>query len=177
MRRDRLPTAVLLGFPCGPAGKESACNAGGLGSIPGLGRSPGEGKGYPLQYSGLENSMDCIVYGVSESDTTEWFSLHFIHYLLLEQKRSGGGGLVTQSCPTLAAPWTVSHQAHLSMGFPRQEYWSRLPFPSPDLPNPGIEPSSPTLQADSLSTEPPGKQVYFVFIFSSFSFVLCVTFT
>jgi len=44
-----------LGFPCGSAGKESACNAGDLGSIPGLGRSPGEGKGYPLQFSGLEN--------------------------------------------------------------------------------------------------------------------------
>ena len=48
------------GFPCGSAGRESSCNAGDLGSIPGLGRSPGEGKGYPLQYSGLENSMDCI---------------------------------------------------------------------------------------------------------------------
>jgi len=47
-----------LYFPCGSAGKESTCNAGDLGSIPGLGRSPGEGKGYPLQYSGLENSMD-----------------------------------------------------------------------------------------------------------------------
>ena len=58
------------GFPCGSAGKESTSNAGDLGSIPGLGRSPGEGKGYPLQYSGLENSMDCIVHGVSkESDT------------------------------------------------------------------------------------------------------------
>ena len=54
------------GFPCGSAGKISACNAGGLGSIPGLGRSPGEGKGYPLQYSGLENPMDYI-----ESDKTE----------------------------------------------------------------------------------------------------------
>ena len=59
-RRDRLPTPVFLGFPCGSAGKESACNAGDLGSIPGLGGSPGEGKGYQLQYSGLENSMDCI---------------------------------------------------------------------------------------------------------------------
>ena len=49
-RRDRLPTPVFLGFPCGSAGKESACNAGDLGSIPGLERSPGEGKGYPLQY-------------------------------------------------------------------------------------------------------------------------------
>ena len=50
-------------FPGGSSGKESACNVGDLGSIPGLGRSPGEGNGYPLQYSGLENSMDCIVHG------------------------------------------------------------------------------------------------------------------
>ena len=64
-RRDRLPTPVLLGFSCGSAGKESACNAGDLGSIPGLERSPGEGKGYLLQFSGLENSMDCIVHGVT----------------------------------------------------------------------------------------------------------------
>ena len=57
----------LKGFPCGSAGKESACNMGDLGSIPGLGGSPGEGKGYPLQYSVLENSMDCIVHGVAKS--------------------------------------------------------------------------------------------------------------
>ena len=65
-------------FPCGSAGKESACSssAGDLGSIPGLGRSPGEGKGYPLQHSGLENSMDCVVHGVEkELDTTERLSL------------------------------------------------------------------------------------------------------
>ena len=57
------------GFPCGSAGKESSCNAGDLGSIPGLGRSPEEGKGYPLQYSCLENYMDCIVHGVTKSRT------------------------------------------------------------------------------------------------------------
>ena len=68
-RRDRLPTQVLLGFPCGSAGKESACNAGDLGLIPGLGRSPGEGKHYPLQYSSLEISMNCIVHGVAKSQT------------------------------------------------------------------------------------------------------------
>ena len=68
-RRDKLPTPVCLGFPRGSASKESACDAGDLGSIPGLGRSPGEGKGYPLQYSGLENSMDCIVHGVTKSQT------------------------------------------------------------------------------------------------------------
>ena len=62
----------VLGFPCGSAGKESVCNAGDLGSIPGFGRSSGEGKGYPLQDSGLENSMD---YGCKELDTTEHFSL------------------------------------------------------------------------------------------------------
>ena len=56
-------------FPDSSVGKESACNAGVLGSIPGLGRSPGEGKGYPLQYSGLENSIDCIVHGVAKSQT------------------------------------------------------------------------------------------------------------
>ena len=58
-----------MGFPGGSAGKESACNAGDLGSIPGLGRSPGKGNGYPLQYSGLENSMDYIVHGVTKSRT------------------------------------------------------------------------------------------------------------
>ena len=58
-----------LGFPCGSAGKESAFSVGDLDSIPGLGRSPGEGKSYPLQYSSLENSMDCIVHGVTKSGT------------------------------------------------------------------------------------------------------------
>ena len=60
LERDRLPTLVFLGFPCDSAGKESACNAGDLGSISKLGRASGEGKGYPLQYSGLENSMNSI---------------------------------------------------------------------------------------------------------------------
>ena len=58
-----------MGFPGGSDGTESACNAGDLGSIPGLGRCPGEGEGYPLQYSGLENSMDCTVHGVAKSRT------------------------------------------------------------------------------------------------------------
>ena len=58
-----------MGFPCGSAGKESACNAGDLGLIPGLGKPAGEGKGYPLQYSGLQNSMDCIVNGVPKGWT------------------------------------------------------------------------------------------------------------
>ena len=69
------------GFPGGSVGKESACNPGGLGSIPGLGRPPGEGKGYPLQYSGLE-PWDC-----KESDTTEQLSLHFTSYIILRFMR------------------------------------------------------------------------------------------
>ena len=59
------------GFPAGSACKESACSVGDLSLIPGLGRFPGERNNYPLQYSGLENSMDCLVHGVAESDTTE----------------------------------------------------------------------------------------------------------
>ena len=58
-----------MGFPCGSPDKESACNAGDLGSIPGLGRYTGEGKGYPLQYSGLQNFVDCIVHGLAKSWT------------------------------------------------------------------------------------------------------------
>ena len=68
-RRDGLPTPVFLDFPSGSAGKESTHNMGDLGSIPGLRRSPGKGKSYPLRYSGLENSMDYTVHGVTKSRT------------------------------------------------------------------------------------------------------------
>ena len=86
---DRPPTPVLLGFPGGSAGKESACNVGDLGSVPGLGRlrdlglssglgrCPGEGNGYPLQDSGLQSSTDCIVHGVAESTRLGGFHFHF----------------------------------------------------------------------------------------------------
>ena len=60
---------LLSGFPCGSTGRESACHVGDLGSIPQLGRLPGEGKGYPLQCSGLEKSMDCVVHGFAKSQT------------------------------------------------------------------------------------------------------------
>ena len=64
--------------------------------------------------------------------------------------------LVAKPCLTLVSPWTVAQKIPLSMRFPRQGYWSGLPFPSPEhLPDPGIEPWSPALQADSLPTEPP----------------------
>ena len=80
LRRDRLPTPVFLGFPCGSAGKESACNAGDLGLIPALGRSPGEGHGNPLQHSCLESLhgqrslAGYSPWGCKESDTTEQLS-------------------------------------------------------------------------------------------------------
>ena len=81
-RKNRLPTPVFLSFPSGSDGKESTCNAGDLGSTPGLGRSPGEGYGYPLQYSGLANSMDrrtwwVTVHGVAKS----WIWLCNFHAL------------------------------------------------------------------------------------------------
>ena len=81
-RRHRLPTPVFLGFPYGSAGKESACSVKDLGSIPRLGRSPGDGNGYPLQYSGLENSMDCIVHGVAKSRT----HLNDFHFTMKEEQ-------------------------------------------------------------------------------------------
>ena len=71
-------TLSSLGFPGGSDGRESACNVGDLDSIPGLGRSPGEGKGYPLQYSGVENSMDYIIHGVTKS----WTRLSNFHFTL-----------------------------------------------------------------------------------------------
>ena len=95
-RRDRLPTPVVLGFPGCSAGKEPACNAGDLGSIPESGRSPGEGNSNPLQYSGLENSTDCIAHGVSES------AQHIRQCALCS---------IAKSCPTLCDPRDCSPSA------------------------------------------------------------------
>ena len=93
-RRDRQPTPVFLGFPCGSASKESACSVGDLGSIPGLGRSPGEGNSYPLQYSGLENSMDYTVHGVAKSQI-QLSDFHLYPY--------AAAAKLLQLCPTLRA--------------------------------------------------------------------------
>ena len=100
------PPCPLLGFPDAFAGKESACNAGKLGSIPGLGRSPGEGNGYPLQYSCLENSMDCSIHGAEKSWTWLTNCLYALCWSTFSQsvlcgtgqvpyswRRRGGGGL------------------------------------------------------------------------------------
>ena len=75
-------------FPDGLDGKESTCNAEDQGSIPGLGRSPGEGKGHPLQYSGLENSMDSP-WGLKESDTTERLSLSTLDVVTIPSIQTG----------------------------------------------------------------------------------------
>ena len=89
-------------------------------------------------------------------------------YVKYIYKTYGGGGVVAQLCPILVAPWTVAHQAPLSMGFLRQQYWSGLPFSFPrDLSDPGIEPvslvlrQSPTSQANSLPTKLPGKPIVY----------------
>ena len=127
-------------------GKESVCNAVDPSSVTRSGKYAEEGTGYPLQYSGLENSMDCIVHGVTKSRTRlSNFLFHFQSRVWL-----------------FVTPGTVACQARLLMGFSKQEYWSRLPCPPPgDRPHPEIEPKSPALQVDSLLPEPTGKQVYY----------------
>ena len=103
-------TSEKVGFPGGSAGKESACNVGDLGSIPGLGRSPGEGKGYPLQYSGLENPMDCIVHGVAKSQT--WLSdFHFL------QRKCPSFSLYSWNTAVLPTYITCRHRCCLAIVF------------------------------------------------------------
>ena len=89
-RRDRLPTPLFFGFPYGSAGKESTCNVGELGSIPQLGRSPGEGKGYPLQYSGLENGL-YSPWGLKEWDRSEQLSLSLQVALVVKNLPANAG--------------------------------------------------------------------------------------
>ena len=125
----------------------------------------GEGNGNPLQCSCLENPRDSrarwtAICGVaqsrrqlkrlSSSSSNPALNCSCFHWL------QSGKKVKSLSCVQLfVAPWTVSHQASLSMGFSRQEYWSRLLFPSPgDLPNPGIKPGSLAFQADALPSEP-----------------------
>ena len=130
-------------FPCGSTGKESTFNEGDLGLIPGLGRSHGEGKGYPFQYSGLENSMHCIVRGVAKSQT-QLSSFHFHQFTIYIQFSS-----FTQSCPTLCDPMNrstpglpVHHQLpeftqiHIHSVGDAIQPSHPLSSPSPPAPNP-----------------------------------------
>ena len=125
------------GFPCGSGGKESACNAGDVGLIPGLGRSLGEGKGYPFQYPGLENSRNCIV-------NVQLSSVQFSRSVVSNS---------LQHCelqPTrLLCLWNFPGK-NAGVGC------HALPSPG-DLCDLGIKPTSPALQVDSLPAEPQGK--------------------
>ena len=146
-RRDRLPTPVFLGSPSGWADKESACIVGDLGLIPGLGRSPGGGKAttpvfWPGEYHGLYSP-----WSHKESDTTKQLSLSLRKLTWYWKYDSYWWGNQTVAC-----------QAPLSIGFPRQEYWSGLSFPFPgDLPNPWMESTSPELAGRFFIAESPGK--------------------
>ena len=137
---------------------ESACNVGEPVSIPGLGRSPGEWNGNPLQYSCLENPMDrgawrATIHGAAKG----WARLSNYH----SHTQESMGCCVVLSCSVAsdsATPWVVARQVPLSMEILQAKYWNGLPFSSPgDLPNLGTEPRSPALEADSLPSEPPGK--------------------
>ena len=111
---------------CGSAGKESTCGGGDLGSIPGLGRSPGEGKGYPLQYSGLENSMDCIVHGVAQSRTR----LSDFHFDFTSVSAVHALTVCIRSCPTLCDPVDCSSPSSSVPGILQAGIleWVAMPF-------------------------------------------------
>ena len=197
-------SGLYMCFPGSSVGKESICNAEDPGSIPGSGRSAGEGKATHSSIVAWRIPLDSVVHGVAKSQT--WlsdfhfhvyiyfllyfshvhflifyvflpFSIFFLSYPLFSSTMWQiyfevlsctysscffiGGGLVAKSCLAFATPWIIAHQAPLSMGFSRQEYWGGLPFLSPgDLPNPGTEPGFSTWQADSLPTELWGKPIF-----------------
>ena len=119
---DSLP----LGLPGGSAGEKSACNAGDLGSIPGLGRSPGEGNSYPLQYSGLQNSVDCIVHGVAKS----WTRLSDCHLESTQMSflSCSSGGEMSEMAFTGLKPKCLQDSVP-SRGWGRASV--SLPFPAP----------------------------------------------
>ena len=137
-------------FPCSSVGKESTSIARDGGSIPALGRSPGEGNVNPLQYFCLENPMDRGVW---------WATVHGAprvrHKLAPKPPPVFHRCSVTKSCLTLCE-WTA-----LSMGFPGEECWSGLPYPSPeDFPDSGNEPTFSELAHGLFTTEPPGKSLF-----------------
>ena len=126
-RRVRLPAPVFLSFPGNSDGKESACNAGDLGSIPGLGRSPGEGDGTPLQYSCLENPMDggawwAAVHGVPKSQTRLSDFTFTFHFHVLEKEMATHSSVLAWRIP-----WTEKPGGLQSMGSHRVGHdWSDL---------------------------------------------------
>ena len=138
LEKDRLPTAVFLGFSCGSAGKEPTHNAGDLGLIPESGRSPGERKGYPLQYSSLENYMDCIVHGVTKSQT--WLSSYHFHFALLYKIHKSRQCLKKNSIIEQYSQVPPAHRENaLKVSDPRQKacstlvHWCARECPSAEL--------------------------------------------
>ena len=120
-----------LNWTGGSEGKELACSAGDLGLNHGLGRSPGKGNGYPLQYFSLGNTMNrgawwATIHGLQRFRQTEQLTLFQVSYFIYGVAAAAAAKSL-QSWPTLC----TAHQAPLSLGFSRQEYWSGLPFPSP----------------------------------------------
>ena len=149
----RCALCCCLGFPGGSNGKESACKAGGLDSSPGLGRSPEEGNGNPLQYLCLGNPMDrgawqATVHGVAKSQAQ-----------LSDQHLLFCCCLVTKLGPILCDPMDCSLPVSSVHGISQARiHWDGLPFPSPgDLPYPGIKLPSPALAGGIFTTEPPRK--------------------
>ena len=125
--------------------------------------APGMRSQHPSRWPGPGKKTDdiCLHSSLGQHCTTH---SHLFYYTDLSQIKTVCSITLSEWVKSLsrvrlfATPWTVARQAPLSMGFSRPEYWSGLPFPSPgDLPDPGIKPRSPALQADSLSSEPPGK--------------------
>ena len=132
-----------MGFPCGSASKESNSNVGDLGSILGLGKSPGEGQGYPLQYSGLENPMDCIGHGVANSRTRQ-SDFHFHGspppptpppVCSPEEPRRKGAGRQGVTRRLGSGPRLLGHLTRGSSGGPR-------PQPTHTAAGDGVEPVS-----------------------------------
>ena len=161
---------------CGSADKESTCNAGDLGSIPGLGRSLAEGKGYPLQYSGLENPMDCIVHGVTDN-WTRLSDLHF-HFQIIDKSwenkessyhsnkcmifRSDQIRSVTQSCPTLCGPMNLS-----TLGHPVHHQLLDFTETHVHQVSDAIQPSHPLSSPSPLAPNPSQHQSVFQWVNSS----------
>ena len=113
------------------------------------------GLSYISERAFLHNILPILLFGSIASST--WVTELIFHYSSCPLARRKWKWSLSH-VPLFVTPWTVAYQAPPSMGFPRQEYWSGLPFPSPgDLPDPGMEPGSPTLWADTLPSEPPGK--------------------
>ena len=116
-----------------------------------------KGAGYPVFWPGEFHGLHSP-WGCKELDTTEKVSLSLFKETIRPFPKWFSSVQFLSRVLLFATAWTIAHQASPTMGFSRQQYWSGLPLPSPgDLPNPGIKPASPALQADALPSEPPGK--------------------